>query len=113
MKGETFGDDSFCQHDVDLERFLDLRNGVTRELRVHEGQRGKSFVADVRECLCVSRKVGGEIWVAYSNSTAISVSQVKIYNSSLGSRAARAGDGGQGSNGRLPTTIFAELSRWN
>ena len=32
-------------------------------------------------------------------------------SSALGSRAARVGDGGQGSNGRLPTTIFAELSR--
>ena len=57
MKGESFSDDGFCQHDVDLERFLDLRNGVTRKLGVQESQRSKSFVAECTECLGVSLKV--------------------------------------------------------
>jgi hypothetical protein len=66
MKGDSFCDDGFCKHDVDLERFLDLRNGVTRKIWMHESQRRESFVADSTECLGISWNVSLEIWVDYS-----------------------------------------------
>ena len=62
VKCKSLRYDCFSQHDVDLERILDLRNWVTN---VHEGQICVIIVTEFAECFSESRKIGVEAWVEY------------------------------------------------